>query len=243
MDYDRLLNELIGRIDFAKHDAFSTSKYCSYFKYKDEDLALIWQPFDTEELQDRECERIHELKEKVDDAKKDGAKIPAILSYTKAGKYVFQLQERVHGKKIEYLEILADKTEVSEMIELLLTLDIMNRHGVAIDQGYNCLVDEDGSINLFDTYVAKVNPKPVNSKPWFFSQFVIREPKDLTTEGIEVLRKIIKKWIKACVTYFKDVELPNIRDEVYSTVKDLSFISTEEKYQLIDEELALQKEK
>ena len=243
MNYDRLLAELIKRINFSKYDAFSTSKYCSYFEYKGKELALVWEHIDYEPRLTRDYEDVLKLKDKLEEAKKDGARVPAILSTVKTGEYLFQLQERAHGIKFGFYETLADKTPVSEFVEFLRTIDILNKHGISIDQGNNCLVDEDGTINLFDCINSKVQDKKVNSKPYTFKQYLLKEPEYLSEEDIKKLIIILRKWIKACIIYFSENNLENIREERYSTIKDYAFISTEEKYQLIDEELALQKGK
>jgi len=243
MNYDRLLAELIKRINFSKYDAFSTSKYCSYFEYKGKEFALVWEHIDYEPRLKKDYEQTLELKERLVKAKEDGARIPLILSTVKTGEYLFQLQERVPGKKIGFYEILDTKTPVSEFVEFLKTIDILNKHGISIDQGNNCLVDDDGMVNLFDCIVTKVQEKSVNSKPYTFKQYVLKEPEYYKEEDIEVLTRILRKWIKACIIYFSENNLDNIRDEIYSTIKDYAFISTEDKYQLIDEELALQKNK
>jgi len=237
MNYDKLLEELVGKVDFDKYDAFSTSKYCHYTKIGDKEVALIWCHYDSEELLAKDYENNLELKERLKIAKKRGARLPATISVLKSNSYLFQIQERVMGKKLAYYEILSDKTKVEDFIDVLKTIDIMTEEGINVDQGYNCLVDDDGHINLFDLYLVPKREFRVNSKPYLFHDMIFREPTYPNEDDIKKLIIIIRKIIKACAIYFNDNNLDRetIYKEIMNVIKNYSFISMEDKDKLINE--------
>ena len=237
MNYDKLLEELVKNVDFEKYDAFSTSKYCHYTKVGDKDVALIWCHYDSEILLEREYESHKELQKRLIEAKRIGARIPATLSVLRSGEHLFQLQERVMGKKLGYYEILANKTKVEDFIEVLKTIDIMTETGINVDQGYNCLVDDEGHINLFDFYLTPPKKFRVNSRPYLFHDMIFREPAYPKEEDIIVLISILRKLVKACAIYFNENNLDRetIYKEIMNVIKNYSFISMKDKDKLINE--------
>jgi hypothetical protein len=237
MNYDKLLEELVKNVDFEKYDAFSTSKYCHYTKVGSKDVAFIWCHYDNKELLDRDSESFKELQKRINEAKKRGARLPGILSVLKSGDHLFQLQERVMGKKLGYYEILAEKTRVEDFIEVLKTIDIMAETGINVDQGYNCLVDDEGHINLLDCYLTLPKQFRVNARPYLFHDMIFREPQYPKEEDIKVLIKILRKLVKACAIYFNENNLDRetIYKEIMNVIKNYSFISMEDKDKLINE--------
>lgn len=237
MEFDKILEDLAKNVNFNKYDAFSTEKKCHYIKYDGVEYALMWQTVKPDNMKDY-LTNLNLLKERIDLAKSKGARLPAILAIHQDGRHVFQLQEKVDGKKMGYYEILDEKTTVDDFIELLITFDIMSLNGLTIDSGRNCYVDDDGHINLFDCVLTKVDTRH-NAKPELFKRLVFPEPHNYSEEDVLVLKRILEKWITACVKYFSmcDMEKDIIFDEVDLTIKNYSFISMDEKKKLITDEI------
>lgn len=250
MDYNKILEELAKNVNFNKYDAFSTEKKCHYITYKNKEYALIWQKVKVDDM-DKYLDNLKKLKEKIDLAKNGGARLPAILAIHQRDNHVFQLQEKVNGKKFGNIELLDEKTTVEDFIELLITFDEMNFHGLTVDSGKNCFVDEEGHINIFDCILAKdEDPKlqiRYNARPELFKRLVFPEPYNYTEEEVEVLKRILEKWIMACARYFSNANMDRevLFDEIELTIKNYSFISLEEKRALINDVLdrTLQKRK
>ena len=245
MEFDKILENLAKNVSFNKYDAFSTEKKCHYIKYNGVEYALMWQTVKQDAMKDY-LTNLETLKERIDIAKANGARLPAILAIYQDGKHVFQLQEKVNGKKMGYYEILDEKTTIDDFVELLITFDIMSLNGLTIDSGKNCNVDDEGHINLFDCVLTKIDTRH-NAKPELFKRVVFPEPHDYSEEDALVLRRILEKWVTACVKYFSicDMERDIIYDEVDLTIKNYSFISKEEKKKLINDiiDRTLQKKK
>lgn len=237
MDYDKILEDLVKNVNFEKHDHFSTSKYCYYINVGKKDLAFIWCHYDSKDLLNQDYEKAGVLQERLVEANKRGAKLPRLLSFVKTKTHLFQLQERVMGRKLEYYETLINKTKVSDFIDVLRTIDIMTEVGINVDQGYNCLVDDDGHINLFDCYLTPPKEFKVNAKPYLFHDMIFREPEYLKEDDIKGLKKVIEKWVKACAIYFNEngLDRETIYREIMLTIKEYSFISMDEKDKLINE--------
>ena len=245
MDYKKVLEELSKNVNFSKYDGFSREKKCHYIKYDNVDYAFIWQTVNPNNMKEF-MKDLNELKKRIDEAKVDGAKLPSILAIYTDKNHVFQLQEKVYGKKFEYIEILDEKTTVDDFIELLITFDIMATHGIDVNPGRNCMVDENGHISIYDLVLAKEKNK-VNANPDFFKKLVFQEPDYFTEENIEVLKRILEKWIQACVIYFKGRNLDriDIETETELTIRNYSFISIKDKKEMVNNVLnkSLQKVK
>lgn len=237
MNYDKILERIVNDVNFSEYDAFSTSKYCHYITIKGKELALIWQSYDSDVLMGKDLDAIRELRARVAVAVEMGARLPRLHSFLKRDNYIFQIQDRAMGKKFAYYEILASKTTVEDFIEVLKTIDIMYEVGLNIDQGYNCMVDDDGHINLFDYYLTLPRNYKVNSRPYLFHDLIFREPQNVSEDDIKELKKIMRKLVKACVIYFHQNGLKRevIYAEIMKIIKDYSFISMEEKNYLINE--------
>lgn len=237
MDYNKILEHLSKNVKFSKYDAFSNEKKCHYITFEGIEYALIWQTVKVDEMNEK-IDNLNELKKRIDEAKKSGAKLPAILAIYKDNSHIFQLQEKVNGIKLGYYELLAQKTTVDDFVELLITFDLMNLNGLSIEPGRNCCVDEDGHISLFDCSLAKVDNRH-NARPEMFKRLVFPEPNDYKDDDVPVLKRILEKWIEACVKYFslfKD-DREEIYDEIDLTIKNYSFITFEEKKKLINDVL------
>ena len=245
MDYTKLLEELSKNVNFSKYDAFSTEKKCHYITYKDKEYALIWQTVKVDDM-NKYLSDLRELKKRIDIAKNNGAKLPAILAIYQENNHVFQLQERVKGRKMGYYEVLDQKTTVEDFIELLITFDVMSLSGLTVDSGRNCFIDDEGHINLFDCKLAKRDDRH-NARPELFKRLVFPEPYDYNENEVLALRRILEKWIVACVKYFSmcNMDREIIYDEVDLTIRNYSFISIPEKKKLINDILdkTLQKRK
>ena len=250
MDYNLILRNLAKNVDFSKYDAFSTEKRCHYITYDNKEYALMWQTVKADDMKDY-LENLFELQKRIMEAKRSGARLPAILAVYRDKNHVFQLQEKVNGKKLGYIELLDQKTTVDDFIELLITFDVMSLTGLTIEPGRNCYVDDDGHINLFDCKVTKVDERH-NARPELFKRLVFPEPLEETNEEeTAVLKRILEKWVIACAQYFNSCLNPEddkrevIYDEIDLTIKNYSFITMEEKRKLINDVLdrTLQKEK
>ena len=247
MDYNKILESLAKNVKFSKYDAFSTEKRCHYITLEDKEYALMWQTVKVDKMNEM-MDNLSELKKRIDEAKKSGARLPAILAIYKDNNHIFQLQEKVNGKKFGYYEILDQKTSVEDFVELLITFDLMSLYGLSVESGRNCYVDEDGHINLFDCVLAKKDDRHShNAKPEMFKRIVFPEPDDYTEKDCVVLKRILEKWIVACVKYFSmcNMDEETIYDEIDLTIKNYSFISKDEKKELIKDVLGrtLQKKK
>ncbi len=233
MNYKKLLEDLSKNVNFSRYDAFSTEKKCHYIKYDGDEYAFIWQTVNANDMEDF-MKDLYELQRRINEAKEDGAKIPAILSIYKDRNHVFQLQEIVYGKKFEYIELLDEKTTVDDFVELLITLDIMNNHGIDIELGHNCKIDEEGHISIYDLTLEKEGK--VNANPDLFRKLIFREPEYYKEENVEVLKRILEKWVRACAIYFrsKNLNKEDIENEIESTIKDYSFISMKDKKEMVN---------
>ena len=87
MEFDKILEDLAKNVNFNKYDAFSTEKKCHYIKYKKAEYALIWQRVKPEKMKEY-LENLEELKKRIDDSKKNGARLPAILAIYQDGKQI-----------------------------------------------------------------------------------------------------------------------------------------------------------
>ena len=245
MDYNKLLEELAKNVNFSKYDAFSSEKKCHYIKYNNQEYALMWQTVKVDAM-NKYLDDLNELKKRIDDAKNNGARLPAILAIYKDDNHVFQLQEKVNGKKFGYYELLDQKTTVNEFIELLITFDIMSLSGLTIENGKNCFVDDEGHISLFDCKLAKKDDRH-NARPELFKRLVFPEPYDYNEQEVLALKRILEKWIVACVKYFSmcNMDREIIYDEIDLTIRNYSFISISERKKMINDILdrTLQKHK
>ena len=237
MNYKKILEELSKNVNFSKYDAFSTEKKCHYINYNGVEYALIWQTVKLDKI-DEYIENLEELKKRIDESKKSGARLPAILAIYSENNHVFQLQEKVDGKKLGYYEILDKKTTIDDFIELLITFDVMNLNGLTVENGRNCLVDDDGHINLIDCTLAKKDERH-NARPDLFKRIVFPEPYDYSEKDVVVLKRILEKWIIACAKYFSmfNMDREDIYLEIDLTIKNYSFISIQDKKALINDVL------
>lgn len=237
MDYNKILEHLSKNVKFSKYDAFSNEKRCHYITFEGVEYALIWQTIKVDKMNET-LDNLNELKRRIDEAKKSGAKLPAILAIYKDNNHIFQLQEKVNGIKIGYYELLDQKTTVNDFVELLITFDLMNLNGLSVESGRNCCVDEEGHISLFDCVLAKVNDRH-NARPEMFKRLVFPEPNDYKDSDIPVLKRILEKWIIACAQYFSmcNIDKEEIYDEIDLTIKNYSFMTHEEKKNLINDVL------
>ena len=100
MDYSKLLEKLAKNVNFSKYDAFSTEKKCHYITYNNKEYALMWQTVKVDQM-NKYLSDLNELKSRIEEAKNNGARWPSILAVYRDNNHVFQLQEKVNGKKIE----------------------------------------------------------------------------------------------------------------------------------------------
>ena len=248
MEFDKILEDLAKKINFNKYDAFSREKKCHYIKYKGVEYAFLWQTVKPDDMK-KYLEDLEKLKGRIDAAKEMGARLPAILSIYHDKNHVFQLQEKVNGKKFGAIELLDEKTRVEDFIELLITFDAMSLNNIKIDNGKNCFIDDEGHINLFDCVNDDQKPQAEhNARPELFKRLVFPEPQYYTEEQIPVLTRILEKWITACAKYFYgrcEMYKEIIYDEIDLTIKNYSFISRDEKKKMINDILdkTLQKSK
>lgn len=237
MNYDKVLETLAKNVKFSKYDAFSVEKKCHYVTLDGKEYALMWQTVKVDKINEM-MDELNELKKRIDEAKKSGARLPSILAIYKDNNHIFQLQEKVNGKKFDYYEILDQKTSVDDFIELLITFDLMSLNGLSIETGHNCYVDEDGHINLFDCILSKKDDRH-NARPELFKRIVFPEPNDYKEEDVEILKRILEKWIIACAKYFSmfNTDREDIYIEIDLTIKNYSFISMQDKKALINDVL------
>lgn len=240
MNYKKILETLSKNVNFSKYDAFSTDKKCHYITYDGVEYALLWQTVKEDKMK-QYLDDLFELQKRIFEAKRSGAILPAILAVHRDKNHVFQLQEKVPGKKLGYIELLDQKTTVEDFIDILVTFDLMNLNGLTVNYGHNCNVDDEGHLYLFDCNLAKVDKKQnYNTRPELFKKVVFPEP-NITDEEIPaikpVLERILTKWITACAKYFSSYEEEPeiIYDEIDLTIRNYSFLSLEEKKTMIND--------